>query len=1713
MGTTHSPGSPLELVPVRCVAPRSATNTEEHRRLVIPRGENGSVEIAWEEQQTAIDHGTQQQQQRIVICSGPDDAVRKTIVTMRLPPETVVPSKEDSVMVLSHILKQQVLCCLINPHSVILFDIFPDKETPALIPAEGWTIPLPFECKGIFALQDQGLLLHRKEEDDVETSSKLMGGPPNWKNHFQNQVPAPPFATPQPLLPRSSGNTLSLFSFHHPLEEIFPVSAQRFEVQRILWTGEDLMVTLGKHQKCAIYRVNRHAPPAKSQPVYKSIQERYDTTPQQGDAAVLFPVWETTNTVTASDTSLPGQQQHSTVTRDEALADALGVSPTHKTTQQLLHAPFAQHRSSYSPPGGTTADADLTHHSIRTSVHPSPNKTLRPRVQVSLLHSDQEIHTNVTRVFLIQGVDNERVLAIQDDLFLKLFTVGTTTSTVVTPLAKIPSISAQPVASVPSSIDLLVLDPQNQLHLYRAQHFVTKCTISNRSKTKVSATIVGLADATKNRCTIHTRDGDQQQSYRIKLRLSTHTNEQLMTALAAALPVTLILSIRLWLCRGASPRHILTALARRLLLVGSRGAGAAVATPVVQSSASSSSPWEQLLLSQEHPPYNGSSHGDATSQTRVDTSSWDVANASFARLFDALHLLYEERKVAGDEEGAQELLVILVECLTVYDSVHPGTERGMLFLDYYKTKGGNQLVQRIITETVGGVQPSRSDAAEDVVDLSTFSTPPALVSWMEDTANAGSSLNPDNPYTKLDPEQLSDAFPKTRIILKIFRSQDRSQLFLDLLQDGFKSPADIVQGLPPCAALPILCTINEYGATNDTSAIDMHPTWPAETWRLVGRPDLAANVTAPQKTPRNDHSVEEADDETDPDGLKALEQASAMLFPDDNRIREAAKLLCSSRPISLRVDRPIEVSDHDYERLKQKKLSLNVFRSLALPIGRGMLTLGSIQSPKATARLPIPEISVKGKVPPSNGTITLDMNDCPSDFLVWPYFHNGVAAGLRIPAASEMGTDFKVTRTWIRYNRPLPPPPNQEAEGDSSSRILQSHANAGFLLALGLRGNLASLEMSDIYEYLTEGSITTTVGLILGIAANKRGSCDISVSKMISLHIPSLIPQHFSAIDVASAVQTAAVTASGILFHSSSHRMMTEFLLNEIGKRPDTDVSTVDREAYSLACGLALGTVNLCHGNVKGISDRAAGLSDLRIEERLIRYIVGGVDPDEERRKQESNDRFSLRSGAAVGDNERCSTVYEGPEINSVMCAPGSILALGLMYMKTENQSIASALALPETHFLLEFVRPDFLGLRIIARSVILWNEVQPSNDWLESQVPRVVQEARADIRSRTESAAYGADAAAANGSHDYDQTAVRRMYVHVIAGACFGMGLRYAGTANEEAKKTIMGKIVELNSLRELHDPVSAALRPEPPILDTCIGAASISLAMVMAGTGDIEALRLFRILRWRCEPDSRFGIHMIFAMSIGLLFLGGCTCTLGREPEDIAALITAFFPVFPVTAPENHYHLQAVRHLYVLAVKKRLLRAIDVDTNLDVHVPIEVRAASQSLRLEAPALLPYTEEPWKQLVVLTDKYYPLSIDLQKLSGAFFVKRRHKRLEHTSSHGSIQDLATAATDSSLLKAFAEYVSGKSPIASPQSRALIEALSSTDETILLHLKLLYATDRYKAWNLRVMRANTTTQLAGLPAMLSTLQEHLDRQMEALSETDPEMATLLFQDCY
>ena len=48
--------------------------------------------------------------------------------------------------------------------------------------------------------------------------------------------------------------------------------------------------------------------------------------------------------------------------------------------------------------------------------------------------------------------------------------------------------------------------------------------------------------------------------------------------------------------------------------------------------------------------------------------------------------------------------------------------------------------------------------------------------------------------------------------------------------------------------------------------------------------------------------------------------------------------------------------------------------------------------------------------------------------------------------------------------------------------------HAGFIMALGLNGHLSNLAMHNLFDYLIHIQEMPSVGILIGIAATKRGS-------------------------------------------------------------------------------------------------------------------------------------------------------------------------------------------------------------------------------------------------------------------------------------------------------------------------------------------------------------------------------------------------------------------------------------------------------------------------------------------------------------------------------------------------------------------------------------------------------------------------------------------------
>lgn len=717
-------------------------------------------------------------------------------------------------------------------------------------------------------------------------------------------------------------------------------------------------------------------------------------------------------------------------------------------------------------------------------------------------------------------------------------------------------------------------------------------------------------------------------------------------------------------------------------------------------------------------------------------------------------------------------------------------------------------------------------------------------------------------------------------------------------------------------------------------------TWDSECYSLIGREDLA--ILSGSKVPKYPLQVDKIlEIDNDDDGLSSLNrEALSLIFPDDRRIDEAYEFLQSSKPVIIAIQQKPGVSDQDFIEDQERHLYTTNIRTCALPIGRGMLTLRTFK-PVVAKTFPIPKLCLSGRVPQRNLTVEVSHIDVPQPMNTWPFFHNGVAAGLKVCPNTEA-----IDSHWIIYNKT-----KAESASNPSNASDSANEHAGFLFALGLNGYLPRLSLMNIHDYLQKGNELSRVAILLGLAAARRGTMDISIERMLSIHAEAFLPPSPIEIDIPPVVEVAAVLGVGLLYQGSGQRHIAEKLLAEIGRPPGPEMEHyLDRESYALSAGLALGLVTLGRGN-ELISVVSSAESSSMADE-LCNYMIGG-----HKRPLNAAQREKYRTPSYQ--------IREGDCVNSDVTSPGATLALGMMFFSTNNEAIAKWVTAPDTQYLLESVRPDFLLLRTLAKGLIMWDSIKATKEWIDSHLPSIVAE----------------NALVKEVDHDsrIDNETMSQAFCNIIAGACMAMGLKYAGTANQEAFDSIYTFVNLFINLPNDQILVEQAGRST---IESCLNVLITSLAMIMAGTGNKLVMRICRYLRSRILQINvvLYGSHMATHMALGLLFLGGCRYTLSTSPEAIAALICAFFPKYPIHCNDNRYHLQAFRHLYVLAAEPRLVLPRDIDTGKLVYAyllvkkkPCEDHPNGEIITIRAPGFLPQLESI-EEVTLQNDRYWKIS-------------------------------------------------------------------------------------------------------------------------------------------
>ena len=692
-----------------------------------------------------------------------------------------------------------------------------------------------------------------------------------------------------------------------------------------------------------------------------------------------------------------------------------------------------------------------------------------------------------------------------------------------------------------------------------------------------------------------------------------------------------------------------------------------------------------------------------------------------------------------------------------------------------------------------------------------------------------------------------------------------------------------------------------------------------EVLALIDRKDLAKNILIQPKNKKNTQ----------------IENISSMLyrnissdynreyyltkikFNEDNRIEEVNRILSPTR--ILKIESSSLKNIEDFQQLEADKFILvykNLVKQYTSCIGNGALNLNTINTfPKEI--LLIQPLNEQCLLTSEEMTYKFNKNSellGDKDFADWTEFNNGVAQSLKL--CTENFNNKSYIRNWILFNKP--------------DRATFEHG--GFLLGMGLLKQLDSLYATDVYQYMKTTHEGITIGILLGKSASKLSSMEETLSRTLCLHISFLIPTSLE-ISIPMNIQCSAVIGIGLLYLKSDNRLMTEMLINQLGKISNNNDKGFDLKhlnSYNLSLGFAIGLINLGHGKMDS-------KHDINYEEKIFSMIYL------------NNNKSNIHSYNDNKDNNN-SNNDNNKLYNINQTTPAGFACLTLYYLQTKNTNVLSKIRIPTNLYQLDSFKPFHLYLAILCKNLISWDNITNSINWVNDNIPPFIKQLHESSLEEISN-----DISYSSKINIIDFSQLSTCYYYSLSAGLMSLGFKYCGTNNNEVckiiiyyiknillKATVVNDIIIRENVKYDENNKRAISKRN---LDECLCIASYALSLVMSGSGDLECLKLLKIIRKKVSEMNSNDFKNFYAgfitavnHSIGILFLGNGGLVFNRNINSLAFLYIATFPIFNKTLNDNERYLQPLRHLYVLACENKLFETRDIDTNNIIQTKINV-------------------------------------------------------------------------------------------------------------------------------------------------------------------------------
>jgi hypothetical protein len=572
---------------------------------------------------------------------------------------------------------------------------------------------------------------------------------------------------------------------------------------------------------------------------------------------------------------------------------------------------------------------------------------------------------------------------------------------------------------------------------------------------------------------------------------------------------------------------------------------------------------------------------------------------------------------------------------------------------------------------------------------------------------------------------------------------------------------DSTKRFHPLIALKILNEIQQY-KSNVNPALTADDEMNRKILQLLNRNDIIENLlvhktsgSSSQNLLGNNSIIATMLYENHATNYESEFDLANIKFNVDSRFKEAVRILNPSRALKLNTAH----LNNDSSTFEQERFTFsvkNIYKQYSSCIGHGAIFLNTIKTfPKDIITIkPLNTVYISST---DNSTFKLDVNlDLlkDKDFSKWPEFHNGVSQSIKL--CTEFFNNKSYIRNWIQFNKP---------------NVL-TYEHGGFLYALGLLKQLDSLYSTDIYHYMKLAHDGVTIGILLGRSASKISSMEDALSRTLCLHIAYLIPSNLE-INIPVTIQSAASVGLGLLYLGSGNRLMTEMLLEQIGKKfAEKNINIINIESYYLSLGFAVGLINLGLG--KGHNKQ-----DLKLEDKLLNFANGGKKIDQ---SQQINN-ILIQTKPHI-------TYVEENEVNYKITAVCAYACLTLIFLKTKNQTLANKIKTPKNLVELNIFRPFNFYLALLTKNLIIWDNIAPNEDWIYSQIPEYIR-----FLHEENLASISEDILYSDKLKNIEFSQISMSYYYCLCAGIMSLGFKFIGTHDKNIGSLI---ICFINKIRE---------------------------------------------------------------------------------------------------------------------------------------------------------------------------------------------------------------------------------------------------------------------------------------------------------------------------